>query len=117
MATRFPRRREVPPGSPRGAAIGVRIRIMMSSLSDGGSARAGVSLGLLLVGRLDRREHLRLIEAAQDLDVGHDAMAADDSGEVFDGRKELHFLVRRYDLFVILAQSVTVSLQDRKSVV
>ena len=51
------------------------------------------------------------MERAQDLDVGHDAMATDDAGEVLHGRKKLYFIVERNDFLIICSRLIAVSFE------
>src|SRR5947208_10823720 len=69
-----------------------------------------LSLNLHSVGSLNRIENHGIVKVSQDLDVGHDAMTADDSREVLDRGEELYFLVKCGDLFIVLSRLVTISL-------
>ena len=59
-------------------------------------------LDLHSVGSLNRLEHHRLLEIAEDPDVRHYTMAADHAREILHRRKELDFVVERDDFLVIL---------------
>src|SRR5207247_10242500 len=73
-----------------------------AKLRTGRLASARLALDFLPVGRTDRLENLRLVQLAQDVDGGHDAMATDDSRGVFDGRKRSSPFVHGRDLVALL---------------
>src|ERR1700733_2473173 len=53
------------------------------------------------IGSLNCFQDHRLVELAQNLNVRHDTMTTNDAWEIFDGRKEFYFVIKRNDLFIV----------------
>src|SRR5215469_17532345 len=62
---------------------------------------ASFALKLLSVGSPDRSQQRSAFNVAEDFNVGHHAMAADDTGKVRDGREERYFSTQRDHLVVV----------------
>src|SRR5262245_32788242 len=83
----------------------------MSALPRTSGAPARLSLDLLLVGRPDASQDLRVSDPAEDLDVRHDAVSADDPRVIPGAGKEPDLLVEGDDLVVVRPHLVAVALQ------
>ncbi len=70
----------------------------------------GLALHFHLVGRLNRRKYCRMVIPLKQFNVWHDTMAADNSGEVLNRRKEFYALIERDDFVVVLSRLIAISL-------
>src|SRR5271165_1767370 len=71
---------------------------------------ARLTLDLRSIGGLNCPEKCRIIELAQDFDVGHDTMAADDTWEVLGTWKKRNLFIEGDDFFVRLTHVIAVPL-------
>src|ERR1700678_1538732 len=77
----------------------------MAALPDSGNhsffSGLGLSLDLHLVGGFDRIEKPRPFMSIEDFDVLHDAMPANDTGQILDRGEETDLCVERHNLVVV----------------
>ena len=66
-------------------------------------------LALHTVGFDDHIQKIRVEDFLQDFDIGHDAVSADNSGRILDGREERDLVIERNYLVIVDLQTIAIS--------